>query len=226
MVPAKPTAEKLSHKMQLSLLDRSESMDRPISRNRYDRLRVRIRTLVQPDLGAEATRFELVFRAPGTRSATIQHAATARIGSGPDCEVRYIHRRATWDSDSTCRGSEAMSAADEQLKVISLGPRTVLGFGGQEILTQLNVAVYRDHLLGLIEEHDIKTVAFDLNGIVLVPSGLLGVLASLRQHDVRVEVFNPSRDVRDVLSITRLDELFQILDGDPLGDPDVLADDA
>ena len=109
-----------------------------------------------------------------------------------------------------------MPSADEQLKVLAVGKRTVLGFGGQEILSQLNVSVYRDHLLSLIEEHGVETVAFDLTGIVVIPSGLLGLLASLRQHDVSVELYNPSDDVREVLSVTRLDSLLQVKQGDPL----------
>ncbi|MEE3284879.1 MAG: anti-sigma factor antagonist [Planctomycetota bacterium] len=109
-----------------------------------------------------------------------------------------------------------MSSADDQLKVFAVGKRTVLGFGGQEILSQLNVSVYRDHLVSLIEEHDIETVAFDLTGIALVPSGMLGLLASLREHNVSVEVYNPSDDVNDVLTITRLNELMTIKQGNPL----------
>jgi len=109
-----------------------------------------------------------------------------------------------------------MSSADEQLKIYAVGKRTVLGFGGQEILSQLKVTVYRDHLLSLIEEHSVEIVAFDLTGIALVPSGMLGLLASLREHDVSVELYNPSDDVREVLSITRLDQLLGIKQGDPL----------
>jgi len=111
-----------------------------------------------------------------------------------------------------------MSSADEQLKVFAVGKRTVLGFGGQEIVSQLNVSVYRDHLVSLIEEHSIEIVAFDLTGIVMVPSGLLGLLASLREHDVSVEVYNPSDDVREVLSVTRLDSLLQVKQGNAIED--------
>lgn len=116
-----------------------------------------------------------------------------------------------------------MSSADELLKVYTVGRRTVLGFGGQEIVSQLNVSVYRDHLISLIQEHEIQTVAFDLTGIVVIPSGLLGLLASLREHNVTVELYNPSDDVSEVLSVTRLDELLHIKQGDPLensGDDD------
>ena len=113
-----------------------------------------------------------------------------------------------------------MSSADELLKVYTVGRRTVLGFGGQEIVSQLNVSVYRDHLISLIQEHEVQTVAFDLTGIVVIPSGLLGLLASLREHNVTVELYNPSDDVSEVLSVTRLNELLHIRHGDPLENSD------
>ena len=109
-----------------------------------------------------------------------------------------------------------MSSADGPRIVYAVGQRTVLGFGGQKIVSQLNVSVYRDHLLKLIDEHSVNTVAFDLTGIVVIPSGLLGLLASLRELNVTVELFNPSDDVREVLAITRLDELLHVRQGDPL----------
>ena len=118
-----------------------------------------------------------------------------------------------------------MSSADELLKIYTVGQRTVLGFGGQEIVSQLNVSVYRDHLISLIQEHEVQTVAFDLTGIVVIPSGLLGLLASLREHNVTVELYNPSDDVSEVLSVTRLDELLHIRHGDPLENSDDETDD-
>ena len=113
-----------------------------------------------------------------------------------------------------------MSSADELLKIYTVGQRTVLGFGGQEIVSQLNVSVYRDHLISLIQEHEVQTVAFDLTGIVVIPSGLLGLLASLREHNVTVELFNLSDDIREVLAITRLDELLKVCDGPALAESD------
>ncbi len=113
-----------------------------------------------------------------------------------------------------------MSSADDQLTVFAVGKRIVLGFGSQEILEQTSVAEYRQHLLGLIQEHAAETVAFDLAGVVLIPSGMLGLLASLRKHNVSVELFNPSNDIREVLSITRMDELLKVCDGPALADSD------
>ena len=106
-----------------------------------------------------------------------------------------------------------MSSGPEYLKVYEVGTRTVVGFGGDEVLDQVSVAEYRDELLSLIGEHEAKTVAFDLEGVRLIPSGLLGLLASLRDQDVTVELYNPSDDVRDVLNITQLHGVLTVCEG-------------
>jgi anti-anti-sigma regulatory factor len=62
----------------------------------------------------------------------------------------------------------------------------------------------------LIAEHNCKVLAFDLTGVQLIPSGMLGVLSSLRQRVERIELYNPSADVLDVLRITKFDQLFAI----------------
>lgn len=96
------------------------------------------------------------------------------------------------------------------LTVYEVGEPTVVGFGGRDVLDHVNVAVCRDEILRLIDEHGVTTLAFDLTGVILVPSGLLGLLASLRQHNVTVHIYNPSEDVREVLAVTHLDELMPI----------------
>ena len=96
------------------------------------------------------------------------------------------------------------------LEVYKIGETTVVGFGGRDVLDTVNVAVCRDEILALIERHSVQTLAFDLTGVVLMPSGLLGLLASLRKHGVEVHIYNPSDDVREVFEVTHLDELMEI----------------
>ena len=96
------------------------------------------------------------------------------------------------------------------LKVYQTGELTVVGFGGQDVPDEVCIAAYRDQLFQLIEEHQCKVLAFDLTGVTLVPSGMLGVLMSLRNRVGRVELYNPSDDVREVLRMTRLETLFEI----------------
>lgn len=96
------------------------------------------------------------------------------------------------------------------LEVYQTGPTTVVGFGGRDVLVDVNLAACREELLDLVREHRCEVVAFDLTGVKLLPSGLLGLLASLRNTGVTVHIYNPSDDVRDVFSITGLDNLMEI----------------
>lgn len=96
------------------------------------------------------------------------------------------------------------------LKIYQTGELTVVGFGGRDVPDEVCIAAYRQQLLDLIEQHGTKTLAFDLTGVVLVPSGMLGVLSTLSKRVSRVELYNPSEDVRDVLRMTKLERLFDI----------------
>lgn len=105
-----------------------------------------------------------------------------------------------------------MSADQPILHVYEAGELTVVGFGGIEIIQEISVAPIHSEILALVEEQGCKQLAFDLTGVKLMPSGLLGVLASLRKKGVEVHVYNPSDDVRDVFATTKLDTLVKLHD--------------
>lgn len=96
------------------------------------------------------------------------------------------------------------------LEVYHPGELTVIGFGGREILDDLNLAECRDDLVELIQEHNCKVLAFDLTGVRLIPSGFLGLLASIRRQNVEVHLYNACYDIREVLEITKLDQVLQL----------------
>ena len=96
------------------------------------------------------------------------------------------------------------------LRVYESGKLTVIGFGGHDVLDHVNVAECRDEIASLVRENACEVLAFDLTAVKLIPSGLLGVLASLRDLGVEVHLYNPSKDVREVLEITKLDQLMQV----------------
>ena len=96
------------------------------------------------------------------------------------------------------------------LEVYQAGELTVIGFGGREVLDDMNVTDCRDELVDLIREHKCKVLAFDLTRVSLIPSGLLGLLASIRKQGVEVHLYNPSNDIREVLEITKLDQVLQL----------------
>ena len=102
---------------------------------------------------------------------------------------------------------------DGLLKVYSVGPVTVLGFAGQDVPSEFNVAHYRAAISDLLKLNNSSTVAFDVTGVRLVPSGMLGLLVSLTRIPglpLTVQIFNPSSDVREVLEITKLNRMIEI----------------
>ena len=103
-----------------------------------------------------------------------------------------------------------MPIDQEFLHVYKAGKLTVVGFGGHDVLDHVNVSDCRDELAALIEQNKCEVLAFDLTGVKLMPSGLLGLLASLRRLGVEVHLYNPSDDIREVLEITKLDQVMQV----------------
>ena len=96
------------------------------------------------------------------------------------------------------------------LRVYETGPLTVVGFGNDLSHDQINLAECREEILDLLKVHNCQDLAFDLTGINYIPSGMLGLLASLHKLNIQVHLYNPSRDIREVLEITRLNRLFKI----------------
>lgn len=96
------------------------------------------------------------------------------------------------------------------LEVYEAGSLTVVGFGGREVLDHINVAECRDELVSLIKENDCTSLAVDLTGVRLIPSGLLGLLASIHKLGVDLHLYNACDDIREVLEITNLNQLIQL----------------
>jgi len=104
--------------------------------------------------------------------------------------------------------------AVSNLELYQTGELTVIGFGGREVIDDMNVAECRDELLDIIQTHNCLVLAFDLTRVRLIPSGLLGLLASIRKKGIEVHLYNPSADIREVLEITKLDQVLQMHDLD------------
>ena len=116
------------------------------------------------------------------------------------------------DSPETT-GPQYALTEDGVLQVYSVGDTTVLGFGGRDVPSEFNAAHYRSAICDLLVSNNSNTVAFDLTGVRLVPSGMLGLLVSLRKLEEltpTVQVFNPCSDVREVLEITKLNTMIEI----------------
>ena len=116
------------------------------------------------------------------------------------------------DSDSPLSGQYALTE-DGVLKVYSVGETTVLGFGGEDVPTEFNAAHYREAITALVKSNNSSTVAFDVGGVQLIPSGMLGLLVSLKKIEglsLVVQLFNPSSDIEEVLQITKLNTMIEV----------------
>jgi anti-anti-sigma factor len=113
-------------------------------------------------------------------------------------------------ADGPCLSEVPMSPLPGSMQVYQAGPTTVIGFGGVDVVDDINLAACRDELAELLRKHETQVLALDLTGVRLIPSGLLGLLASLRNSGREVRIVNPSDDVREVLAITHFDRLVTV----------------
>jgi anti-sigma B factor antagonist len=117
------------------------------------------------------------------------------------------------DSDTTSDDSSpdlANSNDPGVLRVYQTGELTIVGFGGRDVPSEVCIAFYREELFKMVDKFHCKVLGVDLTGVTLIPSGMLGVLTSLRKKVERIELYNPSDDVREVLRMSRLEQLFEI----------------
>ncbi len=116
------------------------------------------------------------------------------------------------DQDDAPSGQYALTE-DGILKVYRAGETTVLGFDGKDVPSEFNAAHYRAAITDLLRSCQCTTVAFDVTGVQVIPSGMLGLLVSLRKLEgltPRVQLFNPSPDIEEVLQITKLNTMIEV----------------
>jgi anti-anti-sigma factor len=108
-----------------------------------------------------------------------------------------------------------MSNQFATLEVSRNGDVTVIRFGDREILDQINLAACREQIAELVKRNQTQTLAFEMAGVRFIPSGMLGLLASLKDMVAKIQILNPSDDVREVLEVTKLNQVFVVSEGQP-----------
>lgn len=106
---------------------------------------------------------------------------------------------------------EIKSTADRErwlaihsIKVQRSGRLTVVEFRSGDAAEQCCVTRCRDVLIGLVKDNQCEQFAFDMTGVERMPSGLLGVISSIRKLGVKVNIYNPPPAVMEALEITEL----------------------
>jgi len=105
----------------------------------------------------------------------------------------------------------AASRSPNTLLITRNGRSVTIGFSGQQIVDDENcLAPHREQLLKLIEDSECDLLTFDLTGVRIILSGMLGLLASARNRGREIELLNPSPEVQEILRMTKLDTLLLI----------------
>lgn len=105
-----------------------------------------------------------------------------------------------------------MTISPSMYRVLQAGKRIVIGFTGPRIPDDHRFISFREALLKLIQEHGATDVAFDLAGVKVVPSLMLGLMAWLSRNRVDVSIYHPSDEIRDTLAFTDLDTIIDVCD--------------
>ena len=90
-----------------------------------------------------------------------------------------------------------------RLTVVRVNPEGVTDYGRFEQCCQ--------ELTKILKTAGCKVLRFDVEGIPFLASGVLGLLVSMRNAGVDIQIQNASEHVGDVLKVTKLDTLVEVM---------------
>ncbi len=101
------------------------------------------------------------------------------------------------------------------LKIYTKGELAIVTFDDKGFLgRQSFIGDAATHLDNIIEKYGTKILIFDLAEITGLPSDMLGVMVELKHRGIEIRLFNITGEVRLILETTRLEELFDVREGD------------
>jgi len=104
-----------------------------------------------------------------------------------------------------------MSRISDVFQVNETGRLTLVRVNPDGVTDYERFEQCRDQLLKILKEAGCVVVRLDVEGIPFLASGILGLLVSMRNSGIDVQIQNASEHVRDVLKVTRLDKLVEVL---------------
>jgi anti-anti-sigma factor len=104
-----------------------------------------------------------------------------------------------------------MSRISDVFQVRETGRLTVVRVNPDGVTDYQRFEQCRNELAEILKTAGCVVVRFDVEGIPFLASGVLGLLVSMRNAGVDIQVQNASEHVRDVLKVTRLDQLVEVL---------------
>jgi anti-anti-sigma factor len=109
----------------------------------------------------------------------------------------------------------ATACAANMLTLTARGTRLLVEFRDKSVPDESQVMDYRQHVLEIARQTGCREMTFDLIGINLVPSRMLGLFVELRKNGYDIELVNVSPFVQDIFRVSKLDSLVTIREGRP-----------
>ncbi len=109
--------------------------------------------------------------------------------------------------------SAILSASQDRDDLLNLahdGARVRVGFNSSEMPDETRVARYRKQLHDYLQKANCKALTFDLAGLMILPSRMLGLFISLKTDGHDVELVNMSQNVQNIFRVTKISPLFTI----------------
>jgi len=104
----------------------------------------------------------------------------------------------------------ASNSSDDLLSLAHDGSRVQVGFNSNTMPDETRVARYRKQLHDYLQKTNCKALTFDLAGLMILPSRMLGLLISLKTDGNDVELVNMSKNVQDIFRVTKISPMFTI----------------
>ena len=104
-----------------------------------------------------------------------------------------------------------MSRISDVFEVRETGRLTLVRVNPEGVTDYERFEQCRNELVEILKKAGCVVVRLDVEGIPFLASGVLGLLVSMRNSGVDIQIQNASEHVRDVLKVTRLDQLVEVL---------------
>ena len=115
---------------------------------------------------------------------------------------------------TTCIGDSGIdfenACGTENFRARQTGEVTEIALGDRGIKDASCITTYYDQIVELIKLNHCRVLILDMQGVWFLPSKSLGALLAFRRIVDRVELHHVSAEVREVLRVTQLDQMFHI----------------
>jgi len=96
------------------------------------------------------------------------------------------------------------------LSLVHSDSQVLVGFNYKDMPDETRVARYRAQLLEFLQRTNCKSLKFDMRGVKIIPSRMLGFFVSLKNEGHEIELIDLEQGVQDVIRLTRLSSMFTI----------------